>query len=709
MSNILKNIPTLLFVGFLGLSLLTTSCKNDDEASGNSNAIELFSFGPSPALRGGELIVIGQNLDKVTAIILPNNIEITNFTSKTPERITLTIPQETVEGNIILKTPEGDITSLTILTISEPIVLASFSPTTIRPGETLTINGDYLNLIKSVIFTASSSVGDSMFISQSREKIEVVVPDGAQTGIIQLSNGAEEMPIIIPSEEDLIVTIPQIISISPNPIKAGALLTIEGADLDLVRQVGFEGTPAVQAADFVNQSATTIEITVPDDCKDGDVKVLPGSFLEILSPEPIVMVVPQINSISPNPVKNGENITVTGVDLDLINRAIFGNNKIGAILGGGSDMEITVKVPISATEDSITFRTAAEKFVSSNELLELIRPTVTNISPQDAQFGEEITIEGNDLDLVSSVIFAGGVEASVNNATFNMTTVDIPVGATSGEIILVMKNGMQVPTATDYNVGVSTNAVITDMPSLVSHGEMMSIVGTDLNEITEIIFPVDVPATMFGQKTATLIEVFVPAAAATGVGNIKFITNIGEEFFSPTINIQGVDPVDDPALVFFNFDGLDAWWGDTGGIENDAILSLDGSNYFRVNAALSGWTGFFWRNGADNFPGATIGTDISGYALKFDINVLEPITGGEFAWRLKGSDGDFFHGWKPWEASGSFQTNGWITVAIPLTEFSDNGSPITDLNNITEDFGVAFNAGDSYVNVCIDNVRFEQL
>ncbi|MEZ4931070.1 MAG: hypothetical protein R2788_02925 [Saprospiraceae bacterium] len=34
------------------------------------------------------------------------------------------------------------------------------------------------------------------------------------------------------------------------------------------------------------------------------------------------------------------------------------------------------------------------------------------------------------------------------------------------------------------------------------------------------------------------IEVFVPMNVAFGIGNIKFITFNGEEFFSPAINIK---------------------------------------------------------------------------------------------------------------------------------------------------------------------------
>lgn len=704
MNNISYRISTYLLVGFLCIGLLFSGCNKDDDD--DLTAIELLSFGPSPILRGAELKIIGNNLDKVTAVQLANNVMVTSFNSKTPDLITLTVPEETVDGHIVLKTPEGDITSLTLLTISEPIVLSSFSPESLRPEELLTIEGDYLNLIKTVIFSSNVAVGDTAFVSHSREKIEIIVPEAAQTGIITLSNGEEE-PILVESENLLNVTVPLATSLSPNPVKAGTLLTIEGTDLDLTRQIGFEGTLPI--SEFVSQTPEKIEVIVPEDAHDGDLLMIPGSFIEVPASEPLVMVVPQILNISPIPIKNGQNITVTGQDLDLISKVIFGGGKIGAILGGGSDTEITVKVPINATEDLVAFHTKAEKVVNSAQILLLVKPVITGFSPDPAAFEEELTIEGTDLDLIVNVIFSGGVEASLNNAFPTEAFVDVPIGASSGPITVVTTNGTEVVSTIDFNLAVSINAVITSIPEIAAPGEMITILGENLDEINELIFPDEVPATMFGQKTATTIEVFVPMNTAIGVGNIKFITFEGQEFFSPPINFQGVEPVADPDLVFFNFDGLDSWWGDTGEVENDPAYSLDGSNYFRANDNLSGWTGLFWRNGGDNFPGATIGTNVSDYVLKFDINVLEPITGGDFSWRLKGSDGDFWHAWKPWEESGSFMTNGWITVTIPLTEFYDGSTQIPDMNNITEDFGVAFNNGDSYVNVCIDNVRFEAL
>ncbi len=694
------NIKYLLLVGLLVSGFVFDACKKDDDTS---DAVQLLSFGPSPVLRGGELKFIGQNLDKVTAIVLHNNVEVTSFTTKTPTLLVITVPQETVNGHVILKTPQGDIETKTELTISEPIAITSFGPAKARPGDVVTIEGTYLNLIKEVIFSSKKAVGDTSFVSQSQTKLEVRVPEDAQTGKIVISNGLAD-PILVESETDLEVTLPAVTSLAPTPVKAGTALTIEGTDLDLTREVVFSGGSKVSA--FTSTEPGKIVLDVPADARDGAIKLVAASLVEVVTTQEVAMKVPAIASVSPSPAKNGTDITVTGNDLDLITQATFGGGKVGQLLGGTAT-EITVKVPIDATEDVITFATAAGKTVSTSNALALVKPVISNVGPTDIQFNNELTITGTDLDLVANVKFSGGTEAVPTSVTPTEVKVAIPVGTQSGAITLVTTNASEVTSAQLLNILASTSATITSMPTQAKPGQMIDIVGENLDEVTTIIFPVDVPATMYGVKTATLIQVVIPTNVQNGVGRLKLITVNGEEIESPEINIQGVDPVADPTLVFFNFDNLGLWWGDTGGPENDPALTLDGSNYYRVNKDCNGWTGFFWRNGGDNFPGATIGTNVANYVLKFDVNVIDPISGGEFAWRLKGSSGDFWHYWKPWETSGPYTTGGWITVSINLTDFYAGSTQLSDLSTINEDFGVAFNNGASLVNACIDNVRFE--
>ena len=66
-----------------------------------------------------------------------------------------------------------------------------FAPAEVKPGSELTITGEYLNLIKEVIFADEVTVPADEFVSQSRQEIKVIVPDSAQTGKFILSDGAE--------------------------------------------------------------------------------------------------------------------------------------------------------------------------------------------------------------------------------------------------------------------------------------------------------------------------------------------------------------------------------------------------------------------------------------------------------------------------------------------------------------------------------------
>ena len=687
---------TLIMLLALAAGFSFLSCEKDEP-----EVIRLDSFGPSPVLRGGDLKFIGEHLDKVSEIVLTSGVSVTSFKSRSPQLLVITVPEATVDGKVVLKTPDGDIETKTILTISEPIAITSITPARVRPGDIVTINGDYLNLVREVIFNNKKTV--TVFQSQSREKLEVKVPDDAQTGKVVVSNG-EPDPIQVESETDLEIALPMALLVSPNPVKAGAELTIEGEDLDLAQKVVFGGGSSVDQ--FVSREAGKLVVAVPADAQDGKLGLIAASQVQTESAVSLVMVVPAIADINPNPAKNGGTVTITGTDLDLVTSVVFGGGKNGEIQNA-SATELTVKVPDDATAAAVTLNTAANKSVASTAVLGLVKPVIESFSPMETQANKDITITGTDLDLVVKVIFGGDKEGTIVSASATELTVTVPPGTLSGAFTLVARNGDMTVSTQELTILASNVPIILSMPTQAKPGEMITIEGEKLDLLTDVIFPVGIKATMFGIKTATILQVVVPPDVQKGIGVITFVTSENETTTSPPINFQGVDVVADPTLVFFNFDNLNRWWGDTGDNENDPDLSLDGSNYFRVNGSLSGWTGFFWRNGKNEFPADVIGTNVSSYVLKFDVNILEPITGGEFAWRFKGSSGDFWYYWKPWEATGSYMTPGWITVTIPLTAFSAGGTPITDMSTINEDFGVAFNSGSSTVNACFDNVRFE--
>lgn len=704
-----KNIINLKYSFFvIVFAMLVIACGKDDDDEKVSTAPVVNSFGPSPALRGGDLRFIGVNLDKVTSIVLPNNIEITNFKSKSSEQVVITVPEETVDGEVTVKTSEGTQKMKSLLKISEPISIVSFSPATVRPGDKVTITGTYLNLIKSVTFPSKKTV--STFVSQAKDKIEVTVPADAQSGKIIISNG-EADPILVESETDLTVVLPVASSLTPNPVKAGANLTIGGTDLDLVKKVTFGGG---KVATIVSQAGDKIVVTVPTDAQDGNVTLEVASLLSVASANALTLVTPVVASSSPNPVKNGKNLTIKGQDLDLVTTVVFGSNKTGTIVSQGED-EMVVTIPLDATDGPATLNTRSNK-TSSTATLNMVRPTISSVNPSTTQANKDVTISGTDLDLVIEVIFGGGKKVSVINTNETSLVVTVPSGTTTGTFTLVTTNANQVSSLDEITILSSNVPNVTGFPTQAKPGQMILLTGSKMNLFTDVIFPDDVKATSFGVKTEDRIEVIVPLNVKKGWGRIKFITSDNEVSESDLINFVGVDPVVDPSLVFFDFDNKNAWWGKMqGNVRNDSE-SVDGSNYGFVDETLDGWNDLFWRNSANDFPGSVIGTDVNGYVLKLDINIKEPFTGGNLKLRLNGSEGDFWYAIGPATTpSGSSKnsTDGWETITVRITDFKDNygwgsNSP-TNLAVITNEFGMAWDNGASKVNVLIDNVRFEKL
>ncbi len=689
--------------------LLFNACDKEDE----SDTIELFSWGPSPALRGGDLKFIGQNLDKVTAVLLPDSIEgggissveVSTFTTKTPPLLVITVPEEADAGYVVLKTPQGDIITKTLLGISEPISIDTIYPASVRPGETVTIEGTFLNLIKSVIF--STNKVDTVFVSQSKTKIEAIVPEDAQTGIITLSNGATE-PILVESAWPLNVALPVVTGISPNPVKAGSQLTVTGTDLDLVKKIIFGGEK--QVTGFVSQAANEIVVGVPAAARDGKIKLIPASGVEAEFATELVMAVPTIAGLTPNPAKTGSNVTVTGTNLDVVTSVIFGGSKTGTIQAGGSATEITVQVPADATADIVTFSTAAEKSVVTTAVLDLVKPAITGITPLTLLTKENITITGTNLDIVDTVRFTGDRAVKVSGATETQLVVTVPAGSRSGSITLVATNGDKVISTQSLSLTPADAPQITGMPVSAAPGSMLSIRGTDLDLLSEVIFPGHVKATMFGLKLDPLLQVYIPVNVKQGTGTITFVTSEGEEVESPAITLLGVQPVADPALMINGFDesGHDLTWDNWDSnveLGNDPAIAISGKYLHGINSSLSSWK-WIWGCNHDALPKVSVTT--ADHVFKMDINITKPISSSSainFQMEFAGSRVDLGPlGVK--NPDGSYSTNGWITFAWDLSSFGSLPATIP----ASGEWGMNLGSGTGLdiTGLYIDNIRFEK-
>jgi hypothetical protein len=692
-----------LSLSLLTLFALVISCDDKDDNDVGAQVV-LKSFGPS-VLRGGELKFVGVNLNKVTAIILPENVEVqaSSFKTHTSTLISIDVPDEAVEGLVTLKTPGGDLVTKTPLGILEPITIESITPNPARPGDVITITGTYLNLISTVEFGGLQQVAE--FESQSRTKLEVRVPDAALTSTLLLSD-SEEIPNVIESETALTVTVPVSTSISPNPVIAGSVLTITGTDLDLAVAVEFAGNERVDSADFTSVTATQIVLNVPAGADDGAIQVVALSSVKTESQNALVMVAPTVTSVtgvSANVGKNKDIITVTGTDLDLVTGVVFGGNKQASVENGGTDTEITVKIPMDATDGVVSFQTAANKSVPSPADLTLVKPAITSFTPTSVETEDapSVTINGNDLDLVSKIVFAGGWEATVNGATAGQIVIPVTPGSVTGPFKLITVNGTEVESADPLTI-------VPDVPQVAGPteaftGSFITVTGTNLDVPADVIFPGNVKATIFGSKTATTMEVFVPATVAAGEGKIKFVTYKNEVYESPDVTFKplGVEPIVDPALVINNFDesGHDLGWDNWGGnveMGSDANVGLSGKYLHGTNASTAAWA-WIWGCNHDQLPKVSVTK--ADHVFKMDVKITKAIpSDANFEMEFGGTRISLGN------LGGTTPNGGWITITYDLADFSNLPATIP----ASGEWGMNLGAGTVDLSgLYIDNIRFQ--
>lgn len=310
----------------------------------------------------------------------------------------LTLPLGEYNDKITLKTSYG---KSSVVEYDYLPVFDSFDKQSVSVGYRLTINGTNLDLVQSITFVDNITVTE--FESKSQDTIILMVPEGAQTGTLKLNlaNGTylETSTLTITGGGEQIVP-----TINPPITRYDQLIYVDGTNLKSVTSVYLndENNPLSEGVYSVNDDGTRITI----DLTKGGQKGVTGFVMvgyDGGTKKENYNFTPTVTSFDKTEVAVGETITITGTNLDLVDKITFVN--------GGSSCGVTVQVP----GETLTF-TVPEGAQTGQITLSCIDGGTTTVTP-----GQTITIkssggnQGGSGDVTETELWAGSVNASWGN------------------------------------------------------------------------------------------------------------------------------------------------------------------------------------------------------------------------------------------------------------------------------------------------------
>ena len=207
-------------------------------------------------------------------------------------------------------------------------------------------------------------------------------------------------------------------------------------------------------------------------------------------------------------------------------------------LASQSATELTVAMPAAAQSGDLMLNTAAGKSVVV--AITTAKPENVTYAASSVGGGENLIINGQNLDLVASVTFTGG--ASVGDSTFvaqsaTQITLAVPTaGAETGVVTLVMGNGESVE-APEVTITSPNCAYLPSVPESFVQGTSVVLDIINGSHLTNVTIN-DAQSQFWFDETANTLSIKIPADLS-GTCTLKLISDNGEMEYE--INIVALE------------------------------------------------------------------------------------------------------------------------------------------------------------------------
>lgn len=441
--------------GYITLTTKTNETISTASELTYTEPIEFTGFSPASAMPGDQVTITGDYLNLIYSLAFADGVVVgeNDFVSHDRYSIVVTVPEEAQTGKIELYTADltvqSDeeldyqiISSEDAIEIGVPAIsklkgrneVDALGEITAKAGEIITVSGSYFNMVYDVTIGGVSAA--DLKVSDDGTSLSFTLPAEAPDGDILLVLKSDvEVPV------GTIVTVkPGNGVATPNPVKAGAELTIAGSDMDIVTSVTF---PNVADAIAAEASADKVVVTVPAEAQEGNLALNMANGLSV--EVPFTLVKPTVTGYDNASVSAGAALTIQGTDLDLVKTVKFGESDVVEVEGTADAITLTVPMNAQSGVPTLTLAngTTVENVPAVN-IEEALFCYATQLPGDDAELkaGESLTLTVANGDKLTGVQI-DGVDCQYALVKSNTELIiGIPDNAKKGsKVRLISSNG----------------------------------------------------------------------------------------------------------------------------------------------------------------------------------------------------------------------------------------------------------------------------
>lgn len=405
-------------------------------------------------------------------------------TGTSPGRATLAaIDFRDWNGNV-LRTEDA---RLSVDIATAPQIL-SLTPANGASGASVTLTGRFLDNATQVRVNGTLA----SFTPVNGTTLRLVIPLNATSGTIRVTTPGGSV-----NSTARLGVLPAVSSVSPASAAGGTEVLVQGAGLNGVTAVRFNGTPA--AFRLVNGSR--LHATVPANATSGGLTLSTDAGA---SPPRAFAVLPLAGAFSPATGEPGTLVTLTGKTLGGVHTVRLSGTPVAFTRVNATALRFVV--PDNATSGSVTVE-ANEGRSTASASFRVVHLAISSLDRTSAPTGSSITIRGAGFGSVSAVRF-NGTPAVITLRSATELRVSVPENATTGPLQVVAANR-------SASTGFSVLPTFGSAESYRSvAGKTLNLTGTGFRDLRSVRFN-GTPAS-FTLVNATRLRVTVPENATSG-------------------------------------------------------------------------------------------------------------------------------------------------------------------------------------------------